>query len=359
MIGTLSVPDINHALMQALPLLLTCGQRHTAASLANQRPTVEWPGVFITEYTHPSRCVLFDEKRDANPMFHYLEAMWILAGRNDTKFLAHVLPKMAEYSDDGTIFHGAYGYRLREAFGKDQVDWAIEMLRAAPASRQVVMSIWDPVQDLGAKTKDMPCNDMIMCKVREGRLYITVNNRSNDVIYGCYGANVVQFSMLLMYMAARIGVGLGTYTQVSNSFHVYDDSPYWQDFIEGYHSPNKQDYYQYIEKHKNLYRQLGDANLFALRPELVDSELVDFFDHAIMQINDPDEEPVMSPDRYQTTAVHDAVCIWNALHQMRDKDYKGALKTIDAMQSSDWRCGCDMWLKRRYENHKRKVSHAV
>lgn len=356
MIGTISIPDVNYALMTALPMLLSNGKRVTAASLANARPTVEWDGVFITEYTSPSRNVLFDESRDANPLFHYLEAMWILAGRNDVKVLAHILPKMAEYTDDGKVFHGAYGFRLREGFGIDQIDIAIAMLKKAPTSRQVVMGIWNPVEDLNRSTKDMPCNDMIMLKVREGRLYITVNNRSNDIIYGCYGANVVQFSMLQMYMAARIGVGLGTYTQVSNSFHVYDDSPYWQEFISRWHN-DKALYVTERERDCAVYTKLGDANLFALRANLVDGELAHFFEHVENQLDHPDEIPAtIDPRLYQTIAVHDAACVWNALHEMRDKEYPEAIMTIAEMQASDWREGCERWMKRRYLAHKRKTN---
>ena len=216
--------DLNDALPTVLPMLAQ-GREHTASSLANARATKEWSGVFVTEYTHPTRNVLFDVTRDANPFFHYLEAMWILAGRRDVAFLSYVLPSMARYSDDSKHFHAAYGYRLRKHFGFDQVNTAIEVLRKRPTSRQVVMSIWDPKVDLGAETLDVPCNDLLMCKIRDGKLNLTVANRSNDAIWGAYGANAVQFSMLQAYMAARIGCGVGTYTQGSDSMHVDQDVP--------------------------------------------------------------------------------------------------------------------------------------
>jgi hypothetical protein len=52
-------------------------------------------------------------------------------------------------------------------------------------------------------------------------LNITVTNRSNDAVWGCYGANAVQFSVLQEYLAARLGVRVGVYRQVSDSLHVY------------------------------------------------------------------------------------------------------------------------------------------
>ena len=87
--------------------------------------------------------------------------MWVLAGRNDVKFLAHILPRIADYSDEGRIFHGAYGYRMRQHFGFDQIEETVTLLKQTPSTRQAVISIWDANADLGAETKDMPCNDLI------------------------------------------------------------------------------------------------------------------------------------------------------------------------------------------------------
>ena len=98
------------------------------------------------------------------------------------------------------------------------------MLRADPDSRRAVLQIWDAEADLGVPSKDIACNTQAMFKVRGGQLNMLVSNRSNDIVWGCYGANAVQFSMLLEYMAARIGVAPGTYRQVSDSFHAYHDT---------------------------------------------------------------------------------------------------------------------------------------
>jgi hypothetical protein len=49
-----------------------------------------------------------------------------------------------------------------------------------------------------------------------------VTNRSNDIVWGAYGANAVHFSYLLEYVASSIGVKVGRYWQVSNDFHIYE-----------------------------------------------------------------------------------------------------------------------------------------
>jgi hypothetical protein len=347
-LGTLTVPDINDALPGALPMLLRHGKDHTAASVANEKPTIEWPGLWITEYTNPTRCVLFDPIRDANPFFHYLEALWIIRGRNDVGFLKHLLPRMADYSDDGETFHGAYGYRLRNWLDRadnrfDQIEAAIRILKNKPTSRQVVMSIWDPDADLGAKTKDMPCNDMIMLKVRNGRLNMTVNNRSNDSILGCYGANAVQFSMLLMYMAARIGVGVGTYHQVSDSFHVYEDNPYWLWFKEAYEK-NPTRWRDPLEESRRQYVTIGDNNLFVDEHTMfLDAEMEQFFVRAEDSITHGN---ALLPFA-KTTAIRTATNLWNALRAYRRGEFAEARDDLWMIDLSDWRMAAQAWMERR------------
>lgn len=346
MIGHISISDINEALPRALPMLLAHGVKFTADSLANARETIEWPGLFVTEYWRPQRNVLFDPVRDANPFFHYLEAMWIIAGRQDVRTLAHVLPKMAEYSDDGVTFHGAYGHRLRHWPGglgthPDQLDAAISLLRASPNSRQVVLGIWDPTKDLGKRTKDMPCNDMLMLKIRDDCLNMTVCNRSNDVIYGCYGANAVQFSMLQMYLAASIGCGVGTYCQVSDSFHVYTDSPYWKWFVEQYNEHGLVDSPQ--EEGRFVYARLNDNNPFEQGIESVDTDLSTFWIEAEQSITSDSEIPMFA----RSLAVRTAISMWNALKCHRKGNAEMARTHVWNIEPDGWREGAARWLARR------------
>jgi hypothetical protein len=198
-------------------------------------PTLEWKGVFITEYSTPRERVLFNPVRDANPFFHFMEALWILAGRRDVEFLKQFTSNIEQFSDDGRNFHGAYGRRLRLHWAApglnqytDQLVQAIEILRANHDTREVVISLWDPAADLGVVTKDRPCNTTLYLKIRDNRLNLTVACRSNDAILGAYGANVVQFSTIQEFVALAVGVPVGTYAQVSDSFHIYEDSEVWK-----------------------------------------------------------------------------------------------------------------------------------
>jgi thymidylate synthase len=51
--------------------------------------------------------------RKANPVFHFAEALWYLAGRRDVEMIGHYAPSMASSSRDGVTFPGsAYGARI-------------------------------------------------------------------------------------------------------------------------------------------------------------------------------------------------------------------------------------------------------
>ncbi len=54
---------------------------------------------------------------------------------------------------------------------------------------------------------------------------MTVFNRSNDLHWGLHAVNIPQFGILLEYLAARLGVAVGTQTHISQSLHIYLDGP--------------------------------------------------------------------------------------------------------------------------------------
>ncbi len=149
----------------------------------------------------------------------------MLAGRRDVATLTHYVRRMKDFSEEGTIFHGAYGYRWRCHFDYDQLTRVISLLNNHPQSRRAVIQMWDCEADLRSheKIKDIPCNLIVTPWINNQRLDMTVFCRSNDAIWGAAGANVVQFSILQEYLAANLRVEVGTLYQVSNNFHAYDE----------------------------------------------------------------------------------------------------------------------------------------
>lgn len=225
--------NVNNALPQGISMLKHFGRR----AKPRDKAVIEMDCPIITKYLRPDQCVLIDDTRLCNPFFHMIEALWILNGRNNVSTLEFYNSKIKDYSDDGDTFNGAYGFRLRGLrhtdgkFGhSDQLRGVIDKLIKDPMSRQAVAVIWHP-SDLWANSADIPCNDMLMFTLRENKLDMTIVCRSNDIIWGAYGANAVQFSFIMQYVAAGLGARIGHMYQFSNNYHAYleeESAPLWK-----------------------------------------------------------------------------------------------------------------------------------
>lgn len=173
----------------------------------------------ITEISEPQHRIQFVPGRRMNPWLALSEGLWLLAGRNDVAALQPYSGGIVKFSDDGRTLYGAYGYRLAA-----QIPDLIRRLEIDPYDRRAVLVVWRP-DDLTVDSNDPPCNDLIMFKVREGALHMTVCNRSNDLHWGLHAVNLPQFSMLQEYIASRLGVRMGTQTHLSQSLHIYETGP--------------------------------------------------------------------------------------------------------------------------------------
>ncbi len=331
--------NVNDALVKGAALLRESGVSQDSRAGG----TLEHPEPVCTVYERPLERVLFDPVRDSNPFFHLMEALWMLAGRKDVAWLVRFNQRMAAYSDDGDVFNAAYGYRWRRQFEleaahgpqfRDQLAAIAALLRKDPDSRRAVLQIWDAEADLGAPSKDIACNTQAMFKVRDGRLNMTVSNRSNDIVWGCYGANAVQFSVLLEYMAARIGVAPGVYRQVSDSFHAYHDTwPKIADAEERYAGD------PYERGEVEVYPLVADAESF-------DAELMRWFESAPDALSLPQWEADLASWRNSyfprvATPIHNA---WLA-HKAKDREAADAW--LARCAASDWRRAAQEWVGRR------------
>jgi len=165
-----------------------------------------------------------------NPAFAIAEVIWILNGRQDSEMLNYFNPQLPKYAGTGTTYHGAYGHRIRQRFGIDQLERGFEVLTKNPESRQVVLQIWDANADLptmagNPMSPDIPCNICSLVKVRNDRLEWCQIMRSNDLFRG-FPHNVIQFTVLQEVFAGWLELQLGSYHHYSDSLHFYEhDGP--------------------------------------------------------------------------------------------------------------------------------------
>lgn len=257
---------------------------------------------FKTEIKNPvSRCV-GGKNRNMNVFFLLAESLWIWAGRRDVKFLTTFNSQMEEFSDNGIYFHAPYGWRLRNygvdsqiksteenkhslAGGIDQIAEAIIALTNQPQDRRVVNSIWNPDLDLNVKSKDIPCNDMLMWKIRDNKLHLTIQNRSNDLDWGLC-TNVFQFSYILEVVAKILNVEVGTQTHNSQSLHLYD----WN-FLTQNIEDNKSEISLYDNANTpTIDFDFGDVTDTLERMKLVDFWTKSIISKLLLQMDDNSED---------------------------------------------------------------------
>jgi hypothetical protein len=334
----LTVRNVHEALPRALRLLDQVGiERPSRNGPVKQAP---WP--VTTVYERPCERVLFWPERDANPFFHLYESLWMLAGRNDILPLTRYAKNMANYSDDGKIQHGAYGFRWRKHFDIDQLEDIANGLRQNVEDRRCVLQMYDAESDsttVYESGKDVPCNTMATFQIGiDGRLDLTVFCRSNDIVWGAYGANAVHFSMLLEYMANWIGCPVGVYRQVSVNWHGYLTT---------------------VTPMLPLVNQIGKYNDIAnpytdgtqTRPipiegeirrvdELIASILADA-DAGFVQAEPPEE--LWAKAAWYVLRAHDCWRTMAAPHR-----FNAALEDLDrAPATSDWVQAAQQWIRRR------------
>ena len=331
----ITVPNVNIALAEGLNMMKIRSRQE--ASRVGQ--VARLPVPLITTYLNPKERVLFSPKRNANPFFHFMEALWMLAGRADLSWPVQFNKRFREYSDDGMVIHGAYGNRWRHWFHGDQLDAIVQHLNNNRASRRAVLQMWDAREDLNNPGRDVPCNTQAYFEIVDGKLDMTVCNRSNDLVWGAYGANAVHFSMLQEYMAFRVGAEVGIYRQFSNNAHVYTDvypRETWDAMI--------------LDAQANdHYNGLDDPAEVQPFP-LIRSNASTFDRELLLWMSDPTAHTT-----YREPLFYEVAQPMYMAWQWRDTQPSAAITHAGNIAADDWRMACTDWLNRR-QDKKRRVA---
>lgn len=144
------------------------------------------------------------------------EALQLIGGFSDPEMMVHITGTFNRFMDGG-ILMGAYGPRLRT-----QMPSVVKRLGDDPDTRQANAFIADPLYDvIGQAPRDLPCTYVLHFFIREGKLDLIVNMRSNDLWKGLtYDA--FQFTQMQLTVSNVLGIEVGTYYHHADSFHIYD-----------------------------------------------------------------------------------------------------------------------------------------
>lgn len=163
---------------------------------------------------NPRKRLLQNKERRLSPYYALGEWLWYMSGSNSLEFISYYAPSMWKYSDDKKTLNGAYGKRI-----KHQLEEIILMLKKKPNTRQAIITIFD-VRDLNYESLDIPCTLNLHFLIRDNKLHLIVNMRSNDIYLGL-PYDIFAFTMIQEYVASMLNVELGSYYHHVSSLHYY------------------------------------------------------------------------------------------------------------------------------------------
>jgi thymidylate synthase len=191
----------------------------------------------ITLQSARNRVITFPE-RNTNTKYLLGEFIWYLTGSNDPKGILPYSKFWANITNSGDVagyekgtINSNYGHRLfghderMNVSGLSQWNSTVELLKKDKDSRQAIMNIHMPA-DRHDGNKDVPCTLTLHWFIRENKLHMICNMRSNDIILG-FTNDVFQFTMLQECMQVQLkemypDLGLGHYFHNAGSMHIYD-----------------------------------------------------------------------------------------------------------------------------------------
>ena len=151
--------------------------------------------------------------------------IWQKKSNNVNDLNSHIWDQWAD--EDGSIGK-AYGYQMAKKYKfktkegikeMDQVDYCLYLLNNDPASRRIMTNIFNHEE-----LKDMnlePCAYGTQWLVKEGKLHLILNQRSQDML-AANGWNTMQYAALLCMFAQVAGLEVGTLTHNIGDCHIYD-----------------------------------------------------------------------------------------------------------------------------------------
>lgn len=117
--------------------------------------------------------------------------------------------------------NGEFDYSYNERMGIS-LEYVIAELIANPSSRQGIIGIWDPFEDIegiGGESR-IPCSMYYQVLIRQGKVHLVYNQRSADIVTH-FGNDVYLAWKLKNYIANRLNRKPGYLFHNIGSLHAY------------------------------------------------------------------------------------------------------------------------------------------
>ena len=190
----------------------------------------------ITVIEDPTRCIMQNKIRKMPIRYAIGELLWYMSGSNKLSAIKHYTDAWDRMSDDNETVNSNYGNCIQTKYKFDQWEYVKQLLTKDKNSRQAVIHIKEARNTIESPTKDLNCTVCLQFLIREvegtDKLFMTVYMRSNDIWLG-FPFDVFNFTAMQIRMAMELDVGLGTYTHIAGSLHLYK-----RDFIKAKENEN-------------------------------------------------------------------------------------------------------------------------
>lgn len=199
------------------------------------------------EIKNPKKRVISNPIRKISLPFAFGELLWYLNGKNDLETMEYYSRMMGKFSDDGKTLNSAYGYRMfgdHPQIGFNQWKEVVERLREDRDSRQAIIHLHTPNNK---PTKDEVCTLSLQFLIREDRLDMVVNMRSNDIVWG-FTYDVFNFTTFQELMANELQVEVGTYYHNAASMHIYEKDYYLLESLNYFGYTNLDTFEEFTEE---------------------------------------------------------------------------------------------------------------
>lgn len=151
------------------------------------------------------------------------EFLWYLSGDRDNTDIVNASKFWDKIKNSHSpLWNSNYGYYI---FKEQQLQYCFDQLREDKDSRQAVIIINRP-DVMMSESKDKICTYSISFRIRNNKLNMSVNMRSNDFILGTqidyFQFAAVQEILLHLLRARYDDLEMGTYSHKADSFHIYE-----------------------------------------------------------------------------------------------------------------------------------------
>lgn len=177
---------------------------------------------------NPIQCLYENKRRSSQSRYLAAELLWYFTGRNDLKFIEKYAGFWRQIANEDGTLNSAYGNLLfteKNKHGINQWTWAINSLIKDKDTRQALMTFNRPSYSY-ENNKDFICTLNGIFNIRDNKLNLTINMRSNDVVLGT-PTDIAFFCMLLqqahqLLLKTYPSLKLGSYVHIANSYHIYE-----------------------------------------------------------------------------------------------------------------------------------------